>query len=396
MSVVITAMAPVTPIGTGCEEFSAAMAAGTRGIGVICSFDTKHYPVRLGAEARMNGKVIVSRPQGDRKEIFLELAFEQLQASGRFDRYAPEERVCLAGAGIDYLRLEDYAEEKPLDGRWQPYSVNTKLMIDRICGENEIAGSALVNVSACVASSQAIGQGFRRLKNGDRKIVIAGGVDSMLNPLHYIGFYKLGALSTLSDDPAGSCRPYDLHRQGLVLGEGATFFTLEDASAAEPGTALAEICGYGSSMDAYMITDPRPDGAQLAEAAQRAIDEAGITADDIDCVHTHGTGTLKNDIMECKALERIFGPRYRTVPVFSLKAQVGHLIAACGAAETAAVIDSLTRQVLPATQNFATPDPGIPLNVLRQPMKMDIEYVLKLNAAFGGQNTALVFRKPRT
>jgi 3-oxoacyl-[acyl-carrier-protein] synthase II len=231
------------------------------------------------------------------------------------------------------------------------------------------------------------------IQSGSQKAIVTGGVDSMLNHLHFMGFYKLGALSSWQGEASQSCRPFDALRSGLVLGEGCALFLLENEKNAKKENILAEITGYSSTMDAFMVTDPVPDGKYLAQAALEAIAKSNIEPQDIDCVHAHGTGTIKNDTAECNALKLIFGASYTQVPVFSLKAQVGHLIGACGAIEVGGVLYSIKEQVVPPTLNFEYPDPDIPLKVLTRPLKKEIKYVLKLNAAFGGQNTALVIKK---
>jgi 3-oxoacyl-[acyl-carrier-protein] synthase II len=391
--IVITAMSVVSPIGSGVKEFYDGLDRGITGTDRITCFPTDFFPVSLGAEARREGRIIMCKPGEDRRLAFCDIAFQELFGRRSFERYAPRERLLITGSGLDYFKLERYAEsEEAKRHAWHDYSENSCRMFERYAREYSIGGGAIVNVSACVASSQAIGLAYRLLDEGYRGAIIAGGADSMLNPLHYMGFYKLGALSDWTGDPKRASRPFDRDRRGVVLGEGAAFFLLENGDDRET-PALAEIAGYASSCDTYLITDPDPDGTYVAAAALDAIEQAGITPDRIDCVHAHGTGTPKNDVAECNAMKRIFGSRYNRVPVFSLKGQVGHLIGACGALEIAAAIYSLEKQVIPATANFETPDPAIDLHVLKQPMKKSINYILKLNAAFGGQNTALVIKK---
>jgi 3-oxoacyl-[acyl-carrier-protein] synthase II len=394
--VVITGAGIVSPIGSDFMETISNIESGKKGIGLIGNFNTDGYPVLYGAEVKENGKTF-SNPGIDRKEIFLNKVLEEISGNNPpLGNYLPPERILNIGMGIDYFNIEGYSESPEyLNNNWQKYSHNTNFITRKIAERYSILGGYNVNVSACVASSQSIGFSYRMIKNSDeKKIVITGGVDSMLNPLHYMGFHKLGALSDWNGNPEEACRPFDKKRCGLVLGEGAAIFTLEDLKNASQEKILAEIAGYGSTMDAYMVTDPEPEGKMLAKAAALAIGEAGITPDDIDCVHCHGTGTLKNDPAESKALYLIFGERYKNIPVFSLKAQVGHLIAACGAMEMAGVLYSILHQAVPVTANYEFPDPDVPLFVVKdKPLLMNIKYVLKLNAAFGGQNTAIVVKK---
>ena len=390
--VFITAMSAVSPIGTGVDEFFDGIRTRRRGIDRISCFATDNYPVTLGAEARINGKVIASNPDEDRREIFNRYAFDELVSSRRLDAYAPDERMMIVGSGVDFFRLREYSESADSKTNdWHRYSHNACSIYRAQAASLGIRGGVIVNVAACVASSQAIGLAYRTLADGGKKTVITGGCDSMLNPLHYMGFYKLGALSDWKGEPGGGCRPFDRDRRGVVLGEGAAYFVLESEDRITT-TPLAEIAGYASTADAYLVTDPDPEGTHIACAALNAIRDAGITPDDIDCVHAHGTGTVKNDAAECSAMKKLFGDRYRDIPVFSLKGQVGHLIGACGAIEAATAVYSLRNQIVPATVNFEIPDPAIELNVLHEPLEKKITYILKLNAAFGGQNTAIVFR----
>jgi 3-oxoacyl-[acyl-carrier-protein] synthase II len=396
---VITGAGVVSPIGNCFEDFLAGIEQGRKGIGTMKSFDTAHLPCALGAEVKA-GPDAARDSAVDAKELFIRQAMAELLRGNAF--FAASERgsrVLNLGAGLDYFDLQNYTgSQASQTGKWQQYSRNTHLLAGKLAELYEIEGGYSVNVSACVAASQAIGLSYRMLKNTSAPLVIvAGGFDSMLNPLHYLGFYKLGAFSNWQGSPAEACRPFDKNRSGLVLGEGAAVFLLQKAADAAPDNILAEIAGYASTMDAYLVTDPEPSGKLLAQAALAAIKEAGITPDEIDGVHLHGTGTIKNDLAETAALKIIFGKKYSSIPVFSLKGQIGHLIGACGALELAGAIYSILRQKMPPTVNFTQADPEIGLRVIKdQPLEMKINYLLKLNAAFGGQNTAIVVKRHGT
>lgn len=394
--VVITSAGIVSPIGSSVPEFMAGLDKSVKGIGKIENFATGNFPVNLAGEARADGQIIKTPSNIDRKEYFLRKALAELSTSSNFKmKYKPEDISLYLGLGIDYFDLTGYVNSrKAASGDWPDYIFRSTKAIQKIAAENNIRGGNYINVAACVASSQAIGLAYRMIQEVSNKAVIAGGSDSMLSPLHYMGFFKLGALSQWEGEPSEACRPFDRKRGGLVLGEGSALFLLENAVLADKSRIMAEITGYSSTMDAYMVTDPEPSGDILSRAALAAIREANITPDDIDCVHLHGTGTYKNALAETKAMELIFGPRYREIPVFSLKGQVGHLIGACGAVEILAVIYSLTKQVVPPTVNFEDSDPEVPLNVIKgEPLKMKLNNILKLNSAFGGENTAIVARK---
>lgn len=394
--IVITGAGVVSPAGCGLKEVFAALENGTPGSSRIRNFDADAYPSRLGAEVKEQGEVAAHPSHLDRKELLLLKAMEQLSATAGFRAVPPVDRMFHLGAGLDYFDLPGYAESSAaVGGNWQHYSHNSLTMARQLAQRYDIGGEIAVNVTACVASSQALGLSLRRLRQlPPGTLAISGGVDSMLNPLHYMGFHKLGALSDWNGDPALACRPFDKNRRGLVLGEGAALFTLQHETTAKAETVLGEIAGYASTMDAHMVTDPDPSGAALARAALNAMADAQITPGEIDCVHLHGTGTYKNDPAEAAAMGLIFPGRCRDIPVFSMKGQVGHLIAGCGAMEMAGVLFSLQTQSVPPTVNFSEPDPNVPLRVITgKPLKMEIRNILKLNAAFGGQNTALVVKR---
>lgn len=391
--VVITGAGVVAPIGTGMEEFFRGLHDASLGVARITSFETAYFPTSLGGEARENGAVCLSVPAVDRKALFFKKAVLQLPVTGITGRYEPSDKVLHAGAGIDYFNLPGYVEAGTA-GNWRTFNCRAHAIADDIARELDIRGGHFVNVSACVASSQAMGLALRVVRNAPHKTAITGGYDSMLSHLHYMGFFSLGALSDWDGEPSAACRPFDRDRRGLVIGEGAAAFLLESEDRADRGSILAEFAGYGSTMDAYMVTDPEPNGTQLARAAFDAIRDAGITPDDIDSVDMHGTGTIKNAHAEARALEIVFPGRYREIPVFALKGQIGHLIGACGAVEVLGVIDALKHQRVLPSVNCDEPDPEIPLRLVRgEPLPMKLRHILKLNAAFGGQNTAMVFRK---
>lgn len=391
--VLITGAGVASPLGTGLTEFFAGLHAGQRGIDRISSFDTRFFPTALGAEVRACGEVVSSPAAEDRKAQFIRTALTELWQSSAVQSYPATQRVLHLGTGIDYFDFPGYVASKGTHG-WADFSLRSCRVIEEVAREFSIAGGHSANVAACVASTQALGLALRMIRQNPELALISGGFDSMLSHLHYMGFYNLGALSNWQGDPAGACRPFDKQRCGLVIGEGAAAYLLESEANACKDSVLCELAGFGSTMDAYMVTDPEPSGTHLARAALAAIRDAGITPDDIDTLDLHGTGTIKNALAEARALEQIFPSRWQEIPVFALKGQIGHLIGACGAMEILGVIDALKYQRVLPSVNCDEPDPELPLNIIRgEPLEMKITYVLKLNAAFGGQNTALVLKK---
>lgn len=394
--ILITGAGVNSPLGCSLEEFLRNMTAAPYGIDHIRNFDARFFPVDFGAEVRENGEIVKTGQEVDRKEFFIKRAVKDLiTASPDFENYPAAKRMIHMGAGVDFFDLAGYIDsEDSRAGLLYNYCRNSDRAVDDLVEIYNIRGGKSVNVSACVASTQAMGLSFRVLKQAPGLAIITGGFDSMLNPLSFMAFYKLGAFSNYPGEAKHACRPFDKNRSGLVLGEGGIAFLMQREEDVKQNRPLMEVCGYSSTMDAYNATDPHPEGIFLAQSVMEAIREAGITPEDIDCVHLHGTGTPKNEIAETKALALVFPDRYKEIPVFSLKSQIGHLIGACGAMEMLGVLYSFQNQAVPPTLNFQDPDPDIPLHVIKdEPLYMKIDYILKLNSGLGGQNTAFVMKK---
>ena len=231
------------------------------------------------------------------------------------------------------------------------------------------------------------------MREGAPAVVLTGGYDSMVNPLGVGGFCLLEALSTANELLGAASRPFDARRDGFVLGEGAAMYVLEELERARARGAmiLAEVRGYASTLDAYRVTDPDPDGAGAAAAMLGALADAGLTPRAIDYINAHGTGTRKNDPTETTAIKRVFGADAYHIPISSLKSQVGHLIGAAGALELSAALFALEEQLLPATINLTHPDPECDLDyVPLTPRPAKVKRVLSNSFGFGGQNASLV------
>ena len=382
MAVVITGIGVYSPLGVSYCECIETMQRGTRCVSNIENFDTTGFPMKAAGEVRSQGQVVRTSPDVDRKIFFLDKALSDVEEkSGINNRFTPTERVMNIGCGVDYFDVTTLQHHR--SGK----------QIKELAHKYRIEGGCHIFTAACVASTQAIGVSYRMLKQHRHKIILTGGTESMISCHSYTSFHLLGVMAS-GYEASEACKPFDKSRNGTVLGEGSIILTLENAETALPGSILAEIAGYGSSMDAYAVTAPDPSAEMLAHAIQKALDDAGIGSETIDCIHLHGTGTPRNAIAEYKALYRIFGNRTSELPVYSMKGQIGHLIGACGAMEMLGVIDSLQNQRVLPTINFAQRDPEAPLFVIKdKALSMAIRYVLKLNSAFGGQNTALIIKK---
>jgi 3-oxoacyl-[acyl-carrier-protein] synthase II len=254
----------------------------------------------------------------------------------------------------------------------------------------------LTHVSACAAGTDALGSAFRMIASGRRRWMMAGGADSMINPLGVAGFCSIGATSTDNDDPPRASRPFDARRSGFVLGEGAGILVLErlEDARARGAEVHAEICGYGASFDAHGISEPHPEGRGAIQAMTRALADAGIRPDEVDCVNAHGTGTPKNDPIETLAIKTVLGARAPRVPVCATKSMTGHLIAAAGAVEAIAAIAGMQASVVHPTINLDRPDPACDLDyVPNAARRYPHRTVLSNSFAFGGQNAAIVLKR---
>jgi len=257
-------------------------------------------------------------------------------------------------------------------------------------------GPAFNCLTACAASTQAIGEATEILRRGDADVMIGGGAHSMIHPFGVTGFNRLTALSTLNDDPVRASRPFDLNRGGFVLGEGAGMVILETLEHAQKRGAkiLAEVVGYGSTADAFRITDQHPEGEGAVVAMKEALADAKMQPADIHYINAHGTGTKENDGNETLAIKKVFGDHAKNVPVSSIKSMMGHLIAAAGAVELITCVLSIRDQVLPPTTNYQTPDPECDLDYVpnkARPARIDV--ALSNSFGFGGQNDTIIVKR---
>jgi 3-oxoacyl-[acyl-carrier-protein] synthase II len=269
--------------------------------------------------------------------------------------------------------------------------------LTQVVGDHyELNGRRYTNCSACAAGAQAIGEAFRRVRDGTADIAIAGATDSALNPLGLGGFSLLRILSTENDQPTQACRPFDATRQGTVLSEGSVFVVMETSERARLRGArmYAEVLGYGSSLDAYRVTDPEPSGRGAALSMTKAIRDAGLKPEDIDGVNVHGTGTPKNDVAETLAIKQVLGQRAYEIPITANKSMTGHMIATSGAFEAAASALTLHDGKVPPTINLEHPDALCDLDYVPEGWRPFTGLTVLSNSfGFGGQNATLILGK---
>ena len=392
--VAITGLGVVSPIGLTVDAFRESLLAGASGVGPISLFDATGLPTRIAAEVR--GLPVRGR---DRKIDFaLEAARQALDEAGR-PRGAGGVSL---GVGLELFSLDDVAAARAggtlpaaLGERLTFLQTPSDLCVHAIAHRYELRTPPLVHVSACAAGTDAIGAAFRLVASGRRDWMLAGGTDSMINPLGVAGFCRLGATSTANARPAAASRPFDRGRDGFVLGEGAGVLVLEplDAALARGARVRAEVVGYGNSFDAHGISEPHPEGRGAWQAMARALQDAGVGPEAIDCVNAHGTATPKNDPVETAALKRLLGARATEVPVCATKSMIGHLISAAGAVEAIATVLGLEGGWVHPTLNLDDADPACDLDYVPHKARAHRQrYALSNSFGFGGQNAALLLR----
>jgi 3-oxoacyl-(acyl-carrier-protein) synthase len=387
-------MGVVSPIGNTTDAFRDNLLAGVSGVGRITLFDPAELPTRIAAEVKWNGPL----PR-DRKIAFALEAARQAMNGSR----PPGEGGLSVGIGLELFSMPDlvqsrqpgFALPRALAERITFLQTPADLCVHLISKQFGLSRPPLTHVSACAAGTDAIGAAFRAVAEGRADWMLAGGADSMINPLGLGGFCRIGATTTANDQLTRASRPFDRGRSGFVLGEGAGMLLFEPLeSATERGAPiLAEIAGYGNSFDAWGISEPHPEGRGAFQAMRRALADAGVEAAAIDCVNAHGTSTWKNDPVETRALKRLFGERAKDVPVCATKSMIGHLISAAGAVEAIAAILCMQAGWLHPTINLTDPDPECDLDYTANVARRHAQrYVLSNSFAFGGQNASIVLK----
>jgi len=421
--VVITGIGVVAPNGIGREQFWAGCVEGRSGIGPIRAFNASRHPIQVAGEVPDFESYNII-PEQSRKSVklmgraaYLGLAAASLAIQDSHLDWAkqdPERRGVVMGTGIVPMDLNQVApmlaRATSDEGEFDPTQMIPepgasglfplwllKHLPNMVAAHISMAFNAQgpnnTIVTACVAGTQAIGEAYRLIAQGEADTMLAGGADSRIDPLLLLGYVGLGTLSTGNRPAQELSRPFDRLRDGFVIGEGGAVLILEEfEQARERGAQIyAEVKGFGSSFDAYSITKPDPLGRGGARAIQSALRESKINAEDISYINAHGTSTRLNDLMETAAVKNVFGDRARRVPMSSIKSMIGHAIGAAGAIEAAALALSLSSGRVPPTINLTHPDPACDLDyVPNEARDAKLKFGLSTSFGFGGQNGALV------
>lgn len=405
--VVITGMGLVSPVGLDVQQSWEALLAGTSGGGTITLFDiTDDFSTQIACEVKGFDPAEYLDPKESRRfDRFAQLGLaSSVQAmadaglEGVPEGMDPSRFGVVFGSGVGGMETFEnncraLVEKGP--GRVSPFFV--PMFIPDICAglvsiRFGLQGPNYATVSACASSAHAIGNAVRYIQRGDADLMLAGGAEACVTPLTVAGFAAMKAMSRRNDEPEKASRPFDAHRDGFVIGEGAGCLVLEDLEHAQARGAsiVAEVVGYGLSADAYHITSPAPEGQGAQIAMRQALSDAGLGVEDVDYVNAHGTSTAQNDTNETAAIKAVLGDHAHEIVVGSTKSMTGHLLGAAGAVEAIICSKVIENGKIPPTINFEEADPTCDLNYAHHGVvERDVRVALSNSFGFGGHNVCL-------
>lgn len=405
--VVVTGLGMVTPLGTGVQKNWDAVCAGKSGIRRIEKFDASEFPCQIAGEVPdFRSQDFMDKQQVRRFDIFVHYAVASarmaMEDSGLAIQSKNAHRVgCLTGSGLGGLAMLEHYHQVLLEKgpkRISPFFIPgmiANMAPGQIAIEYGAKGPNLSVETACAASTHAVGESFRLIRDGLADAMITGGSEAVVTPLALGGFCSMKALSTRNDEPERASRPFDRDRDGFIMGEGAGIVILEALEfALERGARIyAEVTGYGLSGDAYHVSAPDPEGEGAVNCMNMAIEDAGLKPQDIDYINAHGTSTKLNDDSETKAVKKVFGEHAYRLPISSTKSMTGHLLGGAGGVEAIYTALTIRDGLMPPTVNYETPDPDCDLDyVPNTARKGNIRAALSNSFGFGGTNGALVLQ----
>ena len=407
--VVVTGLGAVTPVGNTPEEYWEGLLAGRNGIGPITLFDASKHACRIAGEVKQfDPHQYMERKEAKRMARFAQFAVaasKQAIADAKFviNDLNAEQVGTMVGTGTGGLDVMEEQHEIYLTrgpSRCSPFTV-PMMIANMAAGLTAIhigaKGPNSCPVTACAAGSNAVGDAFRLIQRGYAQAMICGGAEAAVTPLSVAGFASAKAVSTRNDDPARACRPFDLDRNGFVMGEGAGILLLEELEhALSRGAKIyAEIVGYGMTCDAYHITSPVPGGTGATRAIELALKDAQMAPERVDYINAHGTSTPANDKTETLAIKKALGEdNARRVAISSTKSMTGHLLGGSGGIEAVATVLAIQNDRMPPTINLETPDPECDLDYISEGSRTKtVNVALSNSFGFGGHNVTLVFQK---
>jgi 3-oxoacyl-[acyl-carrier-protein] synthase II len=406
--VVVTGVGVISALGTGVVKNWDALMKGKSGIGLITKFDASGFPTRIAGEVRdFNAEDYIPQKEARKMDLFIQYALaaaeEAMQDSGLQITEENAERVgVLVGAGLGGLPSIEKYHEALLKGGYKkisPFFI-PMLIINLAPGQISMRfgakGPNLSSVSACATGTHSIGDAYHMIRRGDADAMIAGGTESTITPLGVGGFNVMRALSTRNDDPEAASRPFEKNRDGFIMAEGAGIVILEEYESAKKRGAriYGEVAGYGLTADAHHLTAPAPGGEGAARCMKMALNNAGMTPEEVDYINAHGTSTPFNDLFETMAIKTVFGDYAGKVMVSSTKSMTGHALGAAGGMEAVFSLLAMQNRAVPPTINYDEADPECDLDYVPNTARQaEVKVAMSNSFGFGGTNASLLFRK---
>ncbi|HEX9934383.1 MAG TPA: beta-ketoacyl-ACP synthase II [bacterium] len=406
--VVVTGLGTLTPIGNTVREFWDGLKNGRNGIGPVTRFNAEAFDARIAGEVKgFDPSRFLDSKEARRMDPFTQYGMvagdEAIRDSGLdLPKEDPRRIGVVVGSGIGGMIIYSSEHRKLIEkgpGRVSPFFI-PMMIPDILPGHLSIKyslkGPNYSAVSACASGSHAIGIGLMHIERGDADVMLVGGSEAVITEMSFAGFCSAKALSTRNDDPAHASRPFDLGRDGFVMGEGAGLVVLEELSHAKKRGAriYAEMAGFGFTGDANHITAPHPQGEGASQAMRLAVQDAGLNIQDVDYINAHGTSTPLNDSIETLAIKTLFGAHAKSLWISSTKSMIGHLLGASGAVEFVATILTILNRLVPPTINYEVPDPQCDLNYVPNTAKeRDVRVALSNSFGFGGHDVSLCIKR---
>jgi 3-oxoacyl-[acyl-carrier-protein] synthase II len=409
--VVVTGLGAVTPLGNSVDELWTALLAGRCGVDRITAFDPANFDCKIAAEVKnFDPTPAFPSPKEVRRtdrytQFAVHAGWQALRDAGLdLEKVNRDEVGVFIGSGIGGLHTTAEQHKVLLNkgpGRMSPFMI-PMLILNMASGMfsmyYKLRGPNVATCSACATATHAIGEAWRTLKMGDAKVMVAGGAEATITELGIGGFCAMKAMSTRNDEPQRASRPFDVGRDGFVMGEGAGVLVLEELEHAKARGAriYCELVGYGNTADANHMTAPAPHGEGASRCMKMALRNAGMRPEEISYINAHGTSTPQGDVCETEAIKTVFGDYAKKLAVSSTKGATGHMLGAAGAVETAICVKALQNDIVPPTINLDNPDPQCDLDyVPHQARELKVEAFVNNSFGFGGHNATVIGRKFR-
>jgi 3-oxoacyl-[acyl-carrier-protein] synthase II len=407
--VVVTGLGCISPVGNDVPSMWKNLVAGQTGVGPITHYDAGEYRTKIAAEVKeFDGATLFGSREARRMDRFTQFGLAAAQQAvqdarleindGNRDRIGVVIGSGIGGLGTLFEQTQVFLTRGP--ARVSPFLV-PMMIPDTAAGMTAIhlgvRGPNMAVVTACATGTNAVGEATEIIRRGQADVMLAGGSEASIIPVAMAALSVMTALSTRNEDPAGASRPFDLHRDGFVMGEGAAVLVLEslEGALARGAEILAEVSGYGNTNDAYHISAPAENGAGAALCMRQALENASLGIDQVDYINAHGTSTELNDKSETAAIKTVFEETAYNIPISSTKSMTGHLLGASGALEAVICVQALRNQLMPPTINYTTPDPECDLDYVpnsARPAKL--EHIMSNSFGFGGHNATILLSLP--